>query len=87
VSIVGRHLRNALPELGSAMRALHNVPVHMVSEASEDLNLSFVVDEEFSDGLVKDLHAALLESPAMSSDSQFGPTWLEMPCGKPAAVV
>ncbi len=36
-----------------AMKALHGVPVHMVSEAAEDLNLSFVVDEEFSDGLVK----------------------------------
>ena len=53
VSVVGRGLRHALPQLGAAMRCLAGVPVHMVSEASEDLNLSFVVDEEFADSLVQ----------------------------------
>ena len=84
VSIVGRQLRNALAELGGAMRVLNAVPVHMVSEAAEDLNFSFVVDEEHADDLVRDLHATLLESQAMSSDPQFGPKWADMPCGKPS---
>ena len=53
VSVVGRQLRNALSELGSAMRVLRGVPVHMISEAAEDLNLSFVVDEEHADKLVR----------------------------------
>jgi len=79
VSIVGRSLRNALPQLGAAMRALRGVPVHMLSEASEDLNLSFVVDEQHADALVADLHAELLEGPAVGGvGAQFGPTWVEM---------
>lgn len=53
VSVVGRQLRNALSELGRAMYVLEGVPVHMISEAAEDLNLSFVVDEEHADGLVQ----------------------------------
>jgi aspartokinase len=53
VSVVGRGLRHYLPQLGAAMSVLRGVPVHMVSEASEDLNLSFVVDEEHADRLVK----------------------------------
>lgn len=82
VSVVGRSLRNALPALGSAMKALDGVPVHMVSEASEDLNLSFVVDEEHADKLVADLHGSLLEGSSMAADTQFGPVWTEMPCGR-----
>ena len=82
VSVVGRSLRNALPELGAAMKALKGVPVHMVSEASEDLNMSFVVDEEHADTLVAALHAELLETENISKDPQFGPVWTQMPCGK-----
>ena len=85
VSIVGRSLRNALPQLGAAMRTLQGVPVHMLSEASEDLNLSFVVDEEHADTLVAALHAELLEDHLGDGDvnetSQFGPMWTQLPCG------
>ena len=88
VSIVGRSLRNALPQLGAAMRTLQGVPVHMLSEASEDLNLSFVVDEEHADTLVAALHAELLEDNIkrvgvddVDGSSQFGPMWTELPCG------
>lgn len=35
------------------MRVLRGVPVHMISEAAEDLNFSFVVDEEHADTLVR----------------------------------
>jgi hypothetical protein len=56
-----------------------------VSEASEDLNLSFVVDEEHADTLVAALHHALLEGDDIAVDAQFGPVWTDMPCGKPPA--
>jgi diaminopimelate decarboxylase/aspartate kinase len=82
VSVVGRSLRNALPELGSAMRALAGVPVHMVSEAAEDLSMSFVVDEEHADRLVSQFHAALLESSAVEADPQFGVPWTHMSASK-----
>jgi hypothetical protein len=67
------------------MRTLQGVPVHMLSEASEDLNLSFVVDEEHADTLVAALHAELLEDNiqvgGVDGSSQFGPMWTELPCG------
>lgn len=84
VSVVGRSLRNALPALGRAMAAFEGVRCHMVSEASEDLNMSFVVDEDASDALVAVLHGALLEGEGTAQDAQFGPVWRDMPSGKAA---
>ena len=50
--------------------------VHMVSESSEDLNLSFVVDEQDAGPLVQSLHNQLLSPQASSDpDARFGPTW------------
>jgi diaminopimelate decarboxylase/aspartate kinase len=82
VSVVGRALRNALPRLGAAMSALEGIPVYLVTEAAEDLNLSFVVDECHADDLVARLHGELLENDAVGCDPQFGPIWTEMPCGR-----
>jgi diaminopimelate decarboxylase/aspartate kinase len=93
VSVVGRALRNALPQLGRAMQCLQGVTCHMLSEASEDLNMSFVVDEAHADRLVADLHAQLLEGADGGADAVgaeagdaglFGPAWTELPCGKTA---
>jgi diaminopimelate decarboxylase/aspartate kinase len=76
VSIVGRKIRTVLHELGPAMSVFREHNVHMVSESSEDLNLSFVVDEEDAAPLVESLHSRLF--PPQSSherDPRFGPTW------------
>ena len=45
----------------------------MVSESSEDLNISFVVDEADSGKLVADLHSRLL--PKQGGSSLFGASW------------
>jgi Rad3-related DNA helicase len=45
VSLVGAHIRAALPRLGPSLEALESQPVHLLSQASTDLNLSVVVDE------------------------------------------
>jgi diaminopimelate decarboxylase/aspartate kinase len=76
VSIVGRRIRTVLHELGPAMTVFREHEVHLVSESSEDLNLSFVVDEDDADPLVANLHGRLFssDSPA-SEDAGFGPTW------------
>ncbi len=73
VSIVGRRIRTVLHELGPAFAAFQEHAVHLVSESSEDLNLSFVVDEEDAGPLVQQLHARLV--PAQGADGRFGPTW------------
>jgi len=73
VSIVGRRIRTVLHELGSAFSVFREHEVHLVSESSEDLNLSFVVEEEDAAKLVAALHARLL--PLQGSDDLFGPSW------------
>ena len=73
VSVVGRKIRTVLHQLGPAFGVFRERSVHMVSESSEDLNISFVVDEEDADKLTVDLHSRLL--PKQGGNSIFGPSW------------
>ncbi|MCU0224527.1 MAG: bifunctional aspartate kinase/diaminopimelate decarboxylase [Acidobacteria bacterium] len=76
VSIVGRRIRSVLGELGGALGAFQDRPVHLVSNSSEDLNLSFVVDEDDGAVLVRRLHAALFADRA--EDPRLGPAWIRL---------
>lgn len=73
VSIVGRRIRTVLHELGPALSVFREHEVHLVSESSEDLNLSFVVGEDDAPRLLAELHARLL--PMQGNDGLFGPSW------------
>ncbi len=73
ISIVGRRIRTVLHELGPAMAAFQDRPVHLLSQSSEDLNLSFVVDEDEAPSLLARLHDHLF--PAHASQERLGPTW------------
>lgn len=73
VSVVGRRIRAVLHELGPALEVLQERRVHLVSNSSEDLNLSFVVDEPDGPQLVARLHDRLF-SP-QGDDARLGPTW------------
>ena len=53
--------------------------MHLVSESSEDLNLSFVVYEEDAPKLVSALHARLM--PKQGADALFGPSWERLTAG------
>lgn len=62
VSIVGRRLRTVLHHMADAFKELARYNVLLLSESSEDLNLSFVVEQkENIDELVSNLHRVLLE--------------------------
>ena len=91
VSIVGERLRNALPELGAALEELRKREVHLMTQSSEDLNLSFVVDEGQSKDLVAGLHRRLFPESLEDYDaettsngvnvirfSSLGETWEEL---------
>ena len=73
VSIVGRRIRTVLHQLGPALSVFREHDVHLVSESSEDLNISFVVDEDDAPKLVAQLHARLL--PKQGAEGLFGPSW------------
>jgi diaminopimelate decarboxylase/aspartate kinase len=76
VSIVGRRIRTVLHELGPVMSVFREHKVHLISESSEDLNFSFVVDQDDAVPLVQDLHARLFAAGGGEPrDPRLGPTW------------
>lgn len=66
VSLVGHHIRTVLPQLGSALEVFGDQQVHLMSLASNDLNLTFVVDESKADKLCQKLHSLLIENNPQS---------------------
>ncbi len=76
VSIVGRRIRTALHEIGPALEVFQERRVHMLSDSSADLNLSFVVDEEDARPLVARLHDCLFTSTG--TGLRHGPSWEQL---------
>jgi diaminopimelate decarboxylase/aspartate kinase len=76
LSLVGRGIRAILHELGPVLEAFEELTVHLVTQAASDLNLTFVVDEDQSERLVRQLHGLLF---AQKGEGEvFGPTWSEL---------
>jgi diaminopimelate decarboxylase/aspartate kinase len=76
VSLVGRNIRGILHQLGGALELFAEQRIYMVSQAANDLNFSFVVDEDQGDRLVQELHDLLIR-PARG-DAVLGPTWEQL---------
>lgn len=74
VSLVGRNIRSILHELGPALEAFAEFPIHLVSQAASDLDLTFVVDEVHADRLLLTLHQRLLDQ---ANSPELGPAWRE----------
>ena len=84
VSLVGREIRANLHRLAPVLELFEERRVHLTSQAANDLNLTFVVDEADAERLVRELHALLI--PSGEGDGLFGPTWAELrsPSASPA---
>jgi diaminopimelate decarboxylase/aspartate kinase len=83
ITLVGRGMRSLLHKLSDVWATFGRERVHMISQSSNDLNLTFVIDEIDADGLLPVLHAALIDSGAMPVEetSVFGPRWREIADG------
>jgi|HubBroStandDraft_3_1064219.scaffolds.fasta_scaffold08425_2 diaminopimelate decarboxylase/aspartate kinase len=79
LSLVGRGIRAILHELGPVLEVFEELKVHLMTQSASDLNLTFFVDEEQSERLVRQLHGLLLG--ASTESSLLGPTWSEL-CGE-----
>lgn len=66
VSLVGHHIRTVLPQLGPTLEVFEAKKVYLMSLASNDLNLTFVVDESQADKLCQELHHLLIENNPQS---------------------
>ncbi|MCC5791143.1 MAG: bifunctional aspartate kinase/diaminopimelate decarboxylase [Legionellaceae bacterium] len=75
VSLVGHPIRTILPELGPTLAVFEAQQVHMMCLASNDLNLTFVVDESQADKLCQKLHALLIENNPQSY--YYSKSWQE----------
>lgn len=86
ITLVGRGMRSLLHKLSDIWAAFGRERVHLISQSSNDLNLTFVIDEADADGLLPHLHAELVRGGAMpvQDASVFGPSWREIVQGPPA---
>ena len=80
ITLVGRGMRSLLHKLSDVWATFGRERVHMISQSSNDLNLTFVIDEADADGLLPILHAELIDSGAMPVEETevFGPRWREI---------
>lgn len=76
VSLVGRNIRAILHKLGEALALFEEQKVYLISQAANDLNFTFVVDENQGDRLVEQLHDLLIRPNP--GDLVMGPTWEQL---------
>ena len=76
VSLVGRNIRAILHQLGDAFEFFEEQKIYLVSQAANDLNFTFVVDERQGDRLVDQLHELLIRP--VPGDRVLGPTWEQL---------
>jgi diaminopimelate decarboxylase/aspartate kinase len=73
VSVVGRRMRANLHRLAPALELFEEREVFLVSQAANDLNFTFVVEEAAAERAAKALHALLI--PQGAEDATFGARW------------
>ena len=84
VSLVGRKIRTILPRMAPALEVFEEEKIHLMSQAANDLNLSFVVEQGQGPRLVRKLHASIIRRAGGSST--FGQSWEQLFRGEQAAV-
>ena len=73
VSLVGRKIRTIIPRMAPVLEVFEEERIHLMSQAANDLNLSFVVDKQQGPRLVSKLHASIIRKKGATS--VFGPSW------------
>ncbi len=80
VTLVGRGMRSLLHRLSDVLAEFGRERVHLISQSSNDLNLTFVVDEAVAEGMLPRLHELLIHAGAMPvhEHAAFGPSWASL---------
>ncbi|MBP7370340.1 MAG: bifunctional aspartate kinase/diaminopimelate decarboxylase [Arenimonas sp.] len=84
VTLVGQGMRSMLDQLTDIWAEFGRERVHLISQSSNDLNLTFVVDDTVAQDMLPKLHELLIESGAMpvEESSVFGSSWQEIAFAK-----
>ena len=80
ITLVGRGMRSMLHRLSTVLAEFGPQRVHLISQSSNNLNLTFVIDEEVAADLVPRLHELLIKAEAMRVEDAavFGPSWRQL---------
>jgi bifunctional diaminopimelate decarboxylase / aspartate kinase len=78
ITLVGRRIRTILHELSPVLEVFQEQQVHLVTQAANDLNLTFVVNSEHAYRLVQHLHGLLVTK---FEGGVFGHTWEQLTAG------
>ncbi len=80
ITLVGRGMRSMLHKLSGVLAEFGAQRVHLISQSSNNLNLTFVADEGIAADLLPALHALLIKAEAMRVEDRaiFGPSWREL---------
>lgn len=73
ISLIGHNIRSILHQLGDVFSVFESQQVHLLSQAANDLNLTFVVDEDQSERIAKRLHTLLIDQNPQHH--YFSKTW------------
>lgn len=84
ISLVGRKIRTIIPRLAPALEVFAEERIHLMSQAANDLNLSFVVDKQQGPRLVSKLHATIVRKTGLSN--VFGSSWEQLFASEQPAV-
>ena len=76
ISLVGRKIRTILPRLAPALEVFEEEKIHLMSQAANDLNLTFVVNRSQGERLVSKLHSSIIRKTGGSP--AFGPSWEQL---------
>lgn len=83
ITVVGREMRANLHRLAPALELFRQRRIHLLSQAANDLNFTFVVDQADAARLVRELHALLVQHA--EGDHVLGPTLAELVATEPQA--
>jgi bifunctional diaminopimelate decarboxylase / aspartate kinase len=76
LSLLGQNIRGILHEMGGALELFQDQKIYLVTQAANDLNFTFVIDEPQSERLVQQLHERLIDN--IGVDEVMGPTWEQL---------
>jgi diaminopimelate decarboxylase/aspartate kinase len=84
IALIGRRIRTILHELGSVFETFEDEQIHLLTQASTDLNLTFVVNAEHAYKLVQRIHGLLVNR---FRGGVFGETWEQISGVSPVEAV
>jgi len=76
IGLIGRRIRTFLPRLSPALSVFEEERIHLVSQAANDLNFSFVIDQEQVPRLLTKFHSSVIRQTG--DGTTLGPSWEEL---------